>query len=188
MNTLPPNLFAGGVDGRHEPSAAPVPRPGRGTLLTLIQGQYLYSAAGDGRARYPHPFKPFLSPTGVSFSRGLVEVYEPKIYAAKKIAGQKISTGVQLRLDPAVANKDGESWCCIEAAPNALGQIDGDSRLEMVHTAQSLSADPEVARCPVALILWSGKAAILAHAIVYFNLRYQRVTPVNQGPPRHLFF
>ena len=68
--------------------------------------------------------------------------------------------------------------------------MDKDSRIEIVHTAQPISNDPAVGRGrggTVCLILWRERRPFSLHEVLYFNVRYQRVT-VNQGPAEHLFF
>jgi len=154
--------------------------PGNGTLLTASALGFAYTGRRRG-GTYPHPFKPALGPMECSFSRGLVDIYEPKI------RGVKISEGPALRLDAKLANDDGESWCCIEVEPNEFGQADKNSRLEMVHTDQPVSIEAKVGRCAVAMILWREGQPIAVHEILYFNVRYKRVEQ-RAGPPMHLFF
>jgi hypothetical protein len=175
-------LYPGAEDASPRPI---VPRIGKGTLLTVTSAGYSISVPSR-KGRYPHPFKPALGSLTVSFSRGLVEGFEPKI-KGKPISGGPGIAPPLLKLDPAVANAAGESWCCIEVEPNDAGQVDEKSRVEMVHTASRGSLDPKVARFPVVLILWRNKRPFFTHEIAYFNVRYRRI-PQRDGPPYHLFF
>lgn len=158
------------------------PMPGVGTRLTFSALGYSYSAGAGAGGRYLHPFKPALGGREVSLARGLVDVFEPVI------GTEPISTGARLKLDPKVANERGESWVCVEVTPNADGLLDETSRVEIVHTATVRSFDPAIGREALALILWRSGRPWLAHAVVMFNLKYERVLPPpGGGPVRHLF-
>lgn len=164
-------------------------RPGAGlNLYSSPLGDSL-SVQSTGRT-FAHPFKPSLPIPGgpqrglsMTFARGLVDIWEPTVN------GKKISTGEPLPIARADANKDGESWACIELTPAADGTTDAKSLPHMVHTSQPLSGDPNVARFPVALILWGNSATPLGvHEIAFFNVRYKRVTKPGVKPAFHLFY
>lgn len=151
-----------------QPMSGTPAQPGSGIRVTANDFGAAYTT-GFGGTSYQHPFKPALAGNQISFSRGLVESqFEPTI------GGEKISTGALLRLEKKLVNAAGESWCCIEFVPTAEGFIDRKTKLEIVHTDQPLSSDPQLARCPVCMVLWQGGFPIGVHEILDFNVRYVR--------------
>lgn len=163
------------------------PVPGRGTRLTVSAFGFALSAPGK-RQKFNHPFRPGMSgTTAVIFSRGLVEMREPTI-GGVPISGATTKAPPVLKLEPGKANKRGESWACVEVHPDAEGKLPEESKIEIVHTNEPVSLEPEVGRCPIALILWRDRIPVRVVPIVHFNLRYLRVVPLpGAGAVRHLF-
>ena len=133
------------------------------------------------------PYTPLMSAEAVS---AFWDEHFPQIQAGNHYKILEIAPGeAVLRLEPATANENGESWACISVSPNAEGRVDSAERVRMVHTNHPLSDDETNGLCPVALILWRGKAIAAVHELLFFNVRYQLVKlPAGQGPARHVFF
>jgi hypothetical protein len=179
-------------------------RPGAGVLVTktaLGTSHALQRRPGN----FNHPFHAMLSAEGVSFLPvygtannalcGLVfsgaAVIEPKI------KGEAIS-GVNSRTKAPVLHLfDGEpvngelSWVCIEAEPDADGELRETSRVEMVHVAKEpmVIKHPTFGRTPVAGVVWDGSQPVGLVQILHFNPRYLRVAPTvgKEGLPSHFF-
>ncbi len=182
MNNLPYLFAAEDTSGAHDLR----PQPGRGTRLTINSLGQCVSVATPA-ASFAHPFTPSLATKSISFSKGLVDSFEPTI---KKIpiSGADGVPQPALLLDPKNANANGESWACLEVEPNDQGVLTKDSRLEVVESNNPVSIDPKVGRVALALIVWRNQRPYRAFPIVYFNLRYQRVLPAaGDGAARHFF-
>lgn len=168
-----------------EPTSAPAPRtmPGRGVRATVNEAGVAFSVP-TRVARFGHPFRPMLFTSGaVSFAKGLVDLYEPKIGELRISDARAL-----LKLDPMKVNKNGESFVLIEVEPNENGVLDEKSRIEIVQDADPDLHSETIGRQPVALIVFRGKTPIRAFPILFFNVRYERVEPApGGGLVRHLF-
>jgi hypothetical protein len=158
------------------------PQPGHGVRLTNYEGLgYVLGAPGGGGGRYGHPWRPFLGAGGVKLSKGLVEGIEPRI-------GSEAMSETVLPLEASVANDAGESWLVLEVEPNKEGRLLAAARIEVVHSRETVSFDPELGRMALTMILWKGGRPAQALPIAMFNLRYLRYQPApGGGPVRHLF-
>lgn len=133
------------------------------------------------------PFTVALGSNSVTISRGTVEGKEPMLNGVP-ISGAGGPQPV-LVLDPSIATAAGESWIVLELVPNAQGRLDDQSNLTIAHRNQSLSADDQLGRQSVAMVLWQQRVAVRVVQVLEFNIaQYQRVTlPAGMGPARHLF-
>ena len=152
------------------------------------------SAASGGNS-FLHPFYPTLyGYAGMQFSRGLVSFIEPTINGVP-ISG--LVNGVQgpqpvLALNPnVVAAGDNRTWACAEITVDAKGKISPDSTVAMAHRSTWFLQDPlgKTGRCPVCMLLWSGKFVSQIFPILYFNPVAQMVTlPTGTGAGVVKFF
>lgn len=157
------------------------PQFAKGTLLTSNAAGFGYEGAPGAGQQFGHPWKPFLSARTLQLSRGLVETFTPKI-------GEKRMDETVLELKADVANELGESWAVLEVEPDAQGKLTKDSRIEIVHTKETVSLEEKIGRAPLTLILWRDQRPFRAIPVVHFNLKYHRVIPApGGGPVRHLF-
>ena len=171
-------------------------QPGTHTRLTMNALGHA-TGAGLGGATFNHPFRPALSSGRVSFQLGTVTSLagdgplEPKIKAGGQgapMSGLDGITPTPLALRADVANSEGISWAVLEVYPDDTGELTKDSKVEIVHSAETVSHTPDLGRCAIAMILWSGKSPLRVLPIVHFNLRYVRLLPPpGGGAPRHLF-
>ena len=181
--------------------AQPKPQLGNGTRLTATAWGFAYGSADAGQT-WAHPFRASVGVRIIRLSKGIVEGIEPKIDGVP-ISGdpQKRKPQPALKLDPKLQNKNGESWVCIEVEPGFTDQpgpdgkpqlratLDGKSRVEIVHTAEPVSHNPEIGRQPLAQLLWNGRNILRYLQIAHYNLRYLRIIPApGGGAVYHLFF
>lgn len=161
------------------------PRPGSGARLLMTSMGHAYSVDSPG-ATYLHPFRPVLVGSSVQLALGLVENRQPTINDVP--IGGRNGLIPKLRLEPGIANADGESWVCVEVHPDADGLLPAESKIEIVHTRAPRSTDPDLGRGELCMILWRNRAPFRVLAIAMFNLRYERVLPPEgAGSVRHLF-
>lgn len=158
------------------------PQPGTGTLLSFHPANGYSVSADAARARFPHPWKPSFFGGAIKLSRGLVEGFEPKIGGVPMSQPQAV-----LKLDPALVNDRGESWCCVEVEADATGTLTEESRIEIVQAAAPRSFEDKAGRHPLVLLLWKEDRVAAVHEVAFFNLQYTRVQPAI-GAARHLFF
>lgn len=176
------------ADRESKPAMIPRPQPGNGVRARVTPTGWSLSAPAASRL-FRHPFRPLLGANQVRFSLGLVDgMWEPKI-GGVPISGDANGAVPALKLLPNVANENGESWACLEVEPDEKGELNSQTRIEIVHSNQPVSLDPAVGRLALAMIIWNGAIASAAFAIVHFNVRYyRRVSPPGGGPVRHFFF
>jgi hypothetical protein len=176
MNTQP---FSPDPSG---PNRAASVRAGTGVRATVSMLGNAYTGPSNG-ASYPHPWKAALGGLTVRLATGLIEGREAKI--GKK----RLSEGAVLPLDPTKISEAGESWICVEFAPNADGLVDAKTDIQLRQTKEVRSLDEKLARCAIAMVLWQGKQVAFLQQIVHFNLRYKRVKPpAGQGVVEHVFY
>lgn len=166
---------------------APTPRVGSGTRLVVNAMGYAHSVPKRG-ATFDHPFRPTLAGLNLRLSLGIVDTFIPQI-DDQPMNGANGQAAPLLELDIADVNPDGTSWCVLEVVPNAQGNLDKDSRIELIHTGDaSKSTIPALGRKPITLLLWRGSRPVQAIPAVRFNLNYLRVLPqAGNGVVRHFF-
>ncbi|MDR3405599.1 MAG: hypothetical protein P4L99_24095 [Chthoniobacter sp.] len=182
-----------------QPHSRVLSQPGVATRLTANRLGHA-TGAPSGGATFNHPWRPALSADGVTFNLGTVASLagvgpiEPKIKVNGQLvpmSGKDGATPASLALKASVANSDGVSWAALEVTPDATsGELTKDSTAEIVHTAMVVSHAPNLGRCAIAMILWSGGHPLRVLPMVHFNLRYVRLLATASDPtggPRHLF-
>jgi hypothetical protein len=164
-----------------------IARPSAGLRVTSNELGVSYAATTKSAA-WPHAFRPLLSGDRIAFLRGVVDGrFEPKI-GGVPMSGDATHAQPTLKLSASVANEAGESWVCLEVEPNSEGRLDADSRIELIHTIDTVSTKLTVGRVEVAMILWRDGSPIKALPILQFNPRYERFVPAaGGGPVRHFF-
>jgi hypothetical protein len=178
---------------------APPPRPGANTRITSNALGFALSTPTVGQV-FNHPFRPTLASGSITFRLGTVQslagsaIIEPKI----KIDGQLVpmsgkngNTFTPLDLGGVKPNSDSVSWAALEVHPDdATGELNKDSKVEIIHTLSPISHVRTYGRCALAMIVWSGRVPTRVFAMIHFNLRYLRILP-NAGTPvgvtKHLF-
>lgn len=190
------------------PGAVPSarPQPGVNSLLASTPFGFVISGAQTGGASFAHPWKPSLVgrdgvrlAKGVVLSDGLSAGYEPTITEGGKtvpISGDAVKKIPQptLRLDPAVATAQRESWICLEVTPARDGTLADKSgalaqgvKIEVVHRNAPTLTGKATGRHPLAIIVWSAAGPSRIWPITFFHLRYRRTAP-GQGAAQHLFY
>lgn len=179
------------------PTVSVLARPAEGIRMTVNALGRAVDAATSGPT-WNHPWRPFLAGQSVTFTLGSVQSFagivplEPVITSNGQqlpMSGKDGTTLTPLALDPSVANSDGVSWAVLEVHPDANGELQKTSLVQIIHSNSPISHALTFGRCPIAQILWSKGQPIQALAMVHFNLRYLRVLPSSNsaGSPRHMF-
>lgn len=173
------------------------PQPGCGTRLAKTPLGFSYSTP-QRNGRFPHPFRPFLGPQGLTLTRGLVIAdlgIEPTI-GGVKISGEAKKAQPRLKLDAADLGPDwdgAESWAVVEVTPtiDATGAATFTEETPVVvkHSARPTRSGALSGTHPLALILWESGRAVRAVAITMFHLRYyfQAAPADGVGGPKHFF-
>jgi hypothetical protein len=161
-----------------------------------------YVSGKSSAGNFSHPFRPALGANFITFSKGLVDGFEPVISeGANKvpISGyEKHPASPRLSLDAKDINTvTQESWACVEVTPtedgeiaDAKGQLAAGVKIEVLHrSSPTAGPNDKAGRHPLALILWNDGRPMKVFEITFFNLRYFRTSPApGGGPQRHYFF
>lgn len=168
------------------------PKPGAGVMLTSTAVGFCYSAEQSGSS-FDHAWRPFAQAKAVTFNLGTVQSLagdgplEPKI-ADKPMSGKDGKSPERLLLDPSVANADGVSFVVLEVHPNDKGELTKESKIELVHSLETISRTADVGRKAIAQITWKQRAVARIRPLVHFHLVYVRIVPTSGGGlPRHNF-
>jgi hypothetical protein len=164
---------------KHEATQPQVPvftQPGEGTRLTVNSLGQSTGAPPVGPT-FNHPWRPALGAGSVTFNLATVQSLagagpiEPKIKVNGQLvpmSGKNGSTPAPLAVNAALVNSDGISFAALQVTPDPkTGELTADSTAEIVHVAASqvISHAPNLGRCAIALILWSGGQPFRGRAI-----------------------
>jgi len=166
-------------------------QPGKGTLLTSTANGFSIANPRAG-VSFNHPWRPVLvgsgTGAGLRIARGVVDgKYEPKIND-KLMSGETGELPPILTLSASEINQaTNESWAVLQVTPNAKGQIDEKSKVEIIHAAApGGSIGGTIGRTAVACIVWKNKKPVMVWPVLFFNLRYVQKTSTT-GPVQHFF-
>lgn len=161
-------------------------RAGRGAMATSGPFGIVIGAPGK-RQRFPARFQAFLSGNGLVFGRGLINAqYEPTING-KPASGTGESQPPVLELDKAKKTKEGESWACVRVTPNAEGELDEKSKIEIVHDDRPMVYRGPYGQQAIAIVIWEEDRPRQVEQITMFNFVYECVRDPQSGALRHFF-
>lgn len=141
------------------------------------------SNAHSGQS-FSHPFQPVLVGMGLRFVRGAVDGFQPTI-AGVPMTGNAGTLPPVLPLKGATSTTK-ETWAILQVTPNSKGQLDKDSKIEIIHSATLDDGTVTVGRHPIALIIWRAKRPVAVWPITFFNLKYAQKKTEKDGV-RHFF-
>jgi len=136
---------------------------GPGTRVVKTGMGFAVGAASTGGGSFKHPWRPFLTISGIKFDAGVVNGLTPVIatgdgsipMSGDPAAGQTQPT---LPLDASVADPATlESWACLEVTPKSNGTLDNTCLIQIVHRNSPFSTNPLIGRQPLALIIWANQ-------------------------------
>jgi len=150
---------------------------------------YISGPSGGG-VDFRHPFLVTAGAKEARVAAGLIlaNIAVQPLIGSVPIGGDDKRQQPVLRLDASLINEANESWVCVEATPDAEGNLDekGEaSKVEVVQSRHPIADVGPTGRTPLALLVRRG-TGWQVFQIAMFHLRYVTSQPAN-GPRRHFF-